>query len=80
LKNAKVGSYLSQLLREKWKDDFLDYTQEIERLDKLMLSIRKYSQAKFDALLPKIEIKKKQGISFSGVHPSLASLNLRTVH
>ena len=65
LEECKGWFYLSQLLREKWKDDFLDYTQEIERLDELMLSIRKYLQAKFDALLPEIDIKKKRGISFS---------------
>ncbi|MGD1715425.1 hypothetical protein [Dapis sp. BLCC M172] len=57
--------YLSQLLREKWKDDFLEYVDDIDKLDKLMLNVRRYLQAKFNALLPEIEIKKKQGISFN---------------
>lgn len=57
--------YLSRLLREKWKYDFLDYVDEIEEVDKLMLKVQGYLQAKFDALLPEIERKKKQNISFS---------------
>ncbi len=62
---CKGWFYLSQLLREKWKDDFLEYVDDIDKLDKLMLNVRRYLQAKFNVLLPEIEIKKKQGISFS---------------
>jgi hypothetical protein len=65
LEECKGWFYLSRLLREKWKDEFLGYTQEIEKLDNLMLGVRKYLQAKFDALRPEIDIKKKQGIPFS---------------
>ncbi len=57
--------YLSQLLKEKWKHYFLDYVDEIEEADKLMLKVQQYLQAKFNALSPEIEIKKKQGISFN---------------
>jgi hypothetical protein len=64
LEECKGWFYLSQLLREKWKDDFSDYTHEIEKLDKSMSGIRKYLQVKFDALLPEIEIKRKRGASF----------------
>lgn len=62
---CKGWFYLSQLLREKWKDDFLKYVDDIEKLDKLMLNVRPYLQGKFDALLPEIERKKKQNISFN---------------
>lgn len=57
--------YLHELLVHKWKDEFSHYAKEIRNLDRLMHSHREFLKTKFDFLKPKIERKKKSGMTFN---------------
>lgn len=61
---CKGWFYLSQILKQRWKDEFSNYISEVERLDRLMSGIRVFLKAKYEALLPQLELEQKRGVVF----------------
>ena len=65
IEQYKGWFYLHELLVHKWKDEFSHYAKEIRNLNRLMHSHREFLKTKFDFLKPKIERKKKSGMTFN---------------
>ncbi len=59
---CKAWYYLHNLLTVKWKDVFKDFKKDINKLNKKMLSNRKFLRAKFDTIKPQLNRIEAKGI------------------
>lgn len=60
----KAWYLLNQLLTAAWKDVFNDWLAQISEIDTRLRDHRKYLQAIFDNLKPKMEARKEEGFTF----------------
>jgi rubrerythrin len=61
---CKGWFYLSRIIKNRWKEEFSDYVKTIEKLDESMLKVRNFLSAKYQALLPQLEVEQKKGTVF----------------